>query len=89
MVPVPPAINVYNFLEFFPFQVISLPHYHILFNELMAAISDSLIVHLVSVTSESLNLMTYLAPVDSIGKNIAIVGLVALAPTQWTHLVTS
>ena len=40
-----------------------------------------------SVSSESLDLMTLLAPVDSILKHIAIVGLVALAPTKWTHLI--
>jgi hypothetical protein len=40
------------------------------------------------VSSEALYLVTFLAPVDSIRECIAIVRLIALAPAEWTHLVT-
>ncbi len=65
-----------------------MPDDHILFNELMTPVSNRFIVKLVSVSSESLDLMALLAPVDSIREHIAIVGLVALAPAQRTHLIT-
>ena len=42
-----------------------------------------------SVSTKSLDLVALLAPVDSIVKDIIIVGLVALAPAKWTHLVTT
>jgi hypothetical protein len=53
----------------------------------MASVSNRFIVQLMSVSSESLDLMTLVAPVDSIGENITIVGLVALAPAEGTHLI--
>jgi hypothetical protein len=53
----------------------------------MASVSNRFIVQLMSVSSESLDLMTLLAPVDSIGENITIVGLVTLPPAKWTHLI--
>ena len=84
---VPPALIVYDFLEFLPFQVIPMPHHHVLLYELMAPVGDGFIVQLVPVSSKALDLMALLAPVDSIREDITIVGLVALAPAQWTHLV--
>ena len=86
---IPSSIIVDHFLEFLPFQVISLPDNHILINELMTSVSYRSIVQLMSVSSESLDLMTLLAPVNSISKHITIVALVALAPAKWTHLITS
>jgi hypothetical protein len=86
---IPSSINVDYFLEFLPFHVISLPDNYILINELMTSVSYRPIVQLMSVSSESLDLMTLLAPMDSIGKHITIVALVALAPAKWTHLITS
>jgi hypothetical protein len=41
---VPPALIIYDLLEFLPFQVIPLPHNHILLNELMAPVCDGFIV---------------------------------------------
>jgi hypothetical protein len=79
IVEVPPAIIVNYFLELLPFQVISLPNYHILIVELVATIGYSFIVQLMSVSSETLDLVTLIAPVNSICQDIAIVGLVALA----------
>jgi len=55
----------------------------------MTSVSYRSIVQLMSVSSESLDLMTLLAPVNSICKYITIVSLVALAPAKWTHLITS
>jgi hypothetical protein len=86
---VPPAIFVDYFLELLPFQIISLPDDHILLNKLMASVSNGFIVQLMSVSSESLDLMALLTPVDSIRENIPIVGLVALAPAEGTHLITA
>jgi hypothetical protein len=86
---IPFFIIVYYFLESLPTQVISLPNNFILINELMASVSYSSIVQLMSISSKSLDLMTLLAPVDSIDKHIIIMGLVALAPAEWTHLVTT
>jgi hypothetical protein len=54
----------------------------------MTSVCNGFIVQLMSVSSKSLDLMTLLAPVDSICEHIAIVGLVALAPAEWTHLIT-
>ena len=53
----------------------------------MAPVCDGFIVKLVSVSSQTLDLVALLAPVDSIREDVAIVGLVALAPAQWAHLV--
>ena len=77
---IPSSIIVDHFLEFLPFQVISLPDNHILINELMTSVSYRSIVQLMSVSSETLDLMTLLTPVNSIGKHITIVALVALTP---------
>ena len=55
----------------------------------MAPVCDGFIVKLVSVSSQTLDLVALLAPVDSIREDVAIVGLVALAPAKWTHLVTT
>lgn len=79
IVEVPPAIIVNYFLELLPFQVITLPSYHVLIVELVATIGYSFIVKLMSVSSEALDLVTLIAPVNSICEDIAIVGLVALA----------
>jgi len=84
---VPPALIVDDLLKFLPFQVISMPHDHILLNELMAPVCDGFIVKLVPVSSQSLDLVALLAPVDSIREDVAIVRLVALAPAQRAHLV--
>ena len=85
---VPPASIVNDLLEFLPFKVFLLPNNHILVVKLMATVGYSFIVQLMSVFSKSLDLVALLAPVDSIGEDITIVRLIALAPEQWTHLVT-
>jgi hypothetical protein len=41
------------------------------------------------VSSEALNLVTFLAPVNFIRDRIALVRLITLAPAEWTILVTS
>jgi hypothetical protein len=41
---VPPALIVDDFLEFLPFQVISMPDHHILLDELMAPVGDGSVV---------------------------------------------
>jgi hypothetical protein len=54
----------------------------------MTSVCNSFIVQLMPVSSESLDLMTLLAPVNSICQHITIVGLVALTSAKWTHLIT-
>ena len=84
---VPPALIINDLLEFLPFQVIPLPHDHVLLNELMAPVCDGFIVKLVPVSSQALDLVALLAPVDSIREDVAVVRLVALASAEWAHLV--
>lgn len=48
---IPPALIVDHFLELLPFQVISMPHHHILLNELMAPVGNRSVVQLMPVSS--------------------------------------
>ena len=41
---VPPPLIIYDLLELLPFQVIPMPHDHVLLNEFMAPVCDGFIV---------------------------------------------
>jgi hypothetical protein len=86
---IPPLFIEDHFLKLLPFEVFSIPYDLILIDKFMASVGDRFIAKLVSVSSKSLNLMTLLAPMDSIRDDITIVDLVALPSAEWAHLVTS
>jgi hypothetical protein len=55
----------------------------------MTAISDSLIISSVTITTETLDLMAFLASVNPIFRGLAIVSLIALASAHGAHLLTA
>jgi hypothetical protein len=86
---VPPFFSENNFLKLLPCEIFAFPNDLVIIYQLMTSESNCFVIQFMPVSSEALNLMTFLASMYSICENITIVDLVALPSAEGAHLVTS